>query len=619
VSLKYRAEIDGLRAFAVVPVILFHADFRYFSGGFIGVDIFFVISGYLITTILIEDIENKNFSVLRFYERRARRILPALFLVMACCLPFSFFWMIPSQFEDFSKSLVAVSFFVSNILFWRQSGYFDSSAEEKPLLHTWSLAVEEQYYLLFPLFLFLFWKYGKTKVFWIILLSGLASLLLSEWGWRNKANANFYLAPTRAWELFAGSIAAFIIYGQGAKRSDLLSLVGFSAIVFSIFAFDEGVPFPSLYSVVPVAGVFLVIVYGNGETMVAKFLANKLLVGIGLVSYSAYLWHQPLFAFARLRSLEQPDTATMLALSALSILLAFGSWRFVETPFRAKSHLFLTQLQVFKFSVAGLLFFSLVGAVGIFSNGFDYRLTADQKEILDYEKFPRQEAYREGVCLLLPEQDFQKFNENCIKSTNSLVWGDSHAAALASGWLENGEVISQLTASACPPVLGVSIAHRPHCKRINDHTLHVIEEIKFAHVILHANWVSYDEPLIDGLSLTVKKLKSLGINRITIVGGVPQYRPSLPQRLIAEGYHRLSSSHRSLAEINTVKQVDRTLRQIASEHDVSFVSALETLCAANRCDSVIETKGRYTPTAWDYGHLTPEGAAYLIRRFPWKN
>ena len=201
--MKYRAEIDGLRALAVVPVILFHAGFELFSGGFVGVDVFFVISGYLITTILIEDIDNNRFSIVNFYDRRARRILPALFFVMLVCIPFAWMWMLPNQMNDFAKSLVAVTLFASNILFWRESGYFDAAAEEKPLLHTWSLAVEEQYYLLFPIFLILAWRFGKNRVFWMIVLMAAISLLLSEWGWRNQTTANFYLAPTRAWELFA--------------------------------------------------------------------------------------------------------------------------------------------------------------------------------------------------------------------------------------------------------------------------------------------------------------------------------------------------------------------------------------------------------------------------------
>ena len=196
--MKYRPEIDGLRALAVIPVILFHAGFELFSGGFVGVDVFFVISGYLITTILIEDIENKRFSIVNFYERRARRILPALFFVMLVCI--SFAWMVLSDaaLNKFGSGLIGVSLFLSNVVFWMQQGYFDESAELNPILHTWSLAVEEQYYVLFPIFLILAWRFGKNRVFWTIVAMAAISLLLSEWGWRNKATANFYLAPTRA-------------------------------------------------------------------------------------------------------------------------------------------------------------------------------------------------------------------------------------------------------------------------------------------------------------------------------------------------------------------------------------------------------------------------------------
>jgi peptidoglycan/LPS O-acetylase OafA/YrhL len=367
--LKYRSEIDGLRAIAVIPVILFHAGFELFSGGFVGVDVFFVISGYLITTILIEDIENNRFSIVNFYERRARRILPALFFVMLVCIPFAWMWMLPNQFKDFSQSLVAVSLFASNILFWRESGYFDAAAEEKPLLHTWSLTVEEQYYFLFPIFLILTWRFGKNKVFWMIVLFSVVSLLLSEWGWRNKANANFFLFPTRAWELLAGSITAFIVQRRGVQSNNLLSLLGLAAIFYSIFVYDETTPFPSLYALVPVVGVSLLLLFADKKTLVAKLLSLKALVSIGLISYSAYLWHQPLFAFARIRMLDDPNVMTMTLLSVVSLILAFFSWRFIEQPFREKNN--FDRLYVFKFSVGGIIFFLLIGYFGHVSNGFE--------------------------------------------------------------------------------------------------------------------------------------------------------------------------------------------------------------------------------------------------------
>ena len=360
--MKYRAEIDGLRALAVVPVIFFHAGFELFSGGFVGVDVFFVISGYLITTILIEDIENKRFSIANFYERRARRILPALFFVMLVCIPFAWMWMQPSQMKDFSQSLVAVSLFASNILFWRESGYFDAAAEEKPLLHTWSLAVEEQYYVLFPVFLIIAWRFGKNRVFWMIVVMAAISLLLSEWGWRNKATANFYLAPTRVWELFAGSIAAFIVQKKGVQKSNTLALLGLFAIIFSILAYDESTPFPSVYALVPVLGVVLLVLYADKDTLAAKILSTKALLGIGLISYSAYLWHQPLFAFARVYQGGMVAKWTMAMLSILSLAPAYFSWRYVESYYRNKQK--ISSEGIFLLSGVGLLFFVSLGVLG---------------------------------------------------------------------------------------------------------------------------------------------------------------------------------------------------------------------------------------------------------------
>ncbi|MCH8685927.1 acyltransferase family protein [Pedomonas mirosovicensis] len=332
--MHYRPEIDGLRAVAVIPVILFHAGLSLFSGGFAGVDVFFVISGYLITSIIINELEEGRFSIVRFYERRARRILPALFVVMLCCIPFAAAWMLPWQFKDFAQSLIAVTLFSSNILFWREDDYFATAAEEKPLLHTWSLAVEEQYYLLFPLLLALLWRFGRRPVFGVIALLAGASLLLSEYGSRHWGSANFYLAHTRAWELLIGSICAFLQFRQPQRRSNGLSALGLGLILFAIFRYDETTPFPSVYALAPTLGTALVILYGAGGTWAGRLLATRPFVGIGLISYSAYLWHQPLLAFARIYSLKTPPIEMMLALSAASLVLAYLSWKYVETPFR---------------------------------------------------------------------------------------------------------------------------------------------------------------------------------------------------------------------------------------------------------------------------------------------
>ena len=453
--MKYRAEIDGLRALAVIPVILFHAGFELFSGGFVGVDVFFVISGYLITTILIEDIENKRFSIVNFYERRARRILPALFFVMLVCIPFAWIWMIPSQIKGFSQSLVAVSLFASNILFWRESGYFDAAAEEKPLLHTWSLAVEEQYYLLFPIFLILAWRFGKNRVFWMIVVMTAMSLLLSEWGWRNKATANFYLAPARAWELFAGSIAAFVIQKQGIQKNNLLSLLGLAAIIFSIFFYDETTPFPSVYALVPVLGVVLLVLYAEKETLAAKLLSTRGFLGIGLISYSAYLWHQPLFAFARIQSVYEPSLFLMLILSIGSLTLGYLSWRYIEIPWRSKG--LIGRTSVFVFSFTGLIFFTSIGYLGHKANGFIEKQSMLKFADLNYDNTKLgYDKCNDELDTIEPKLSY------CFRASgkiNDVVFGDSHAddkfhgivkSIPSRGWMLIGNI-------SCPPLMNVNV------------------------------------------------------------------------------------------------------------------------------------------------------------------
>jgi len=372
--MKYRREIDGLRAVAVMPVILFHAGFSVFSGGYVGVDVFFVISGYLITSILIAELEQGRFSIIRFYERRVRRILPALFFVLLACLPFAYMWLLPPQLKDFAQSLVSVVFFGSNVLFWIESGYFESAAELKPLLHTWSLAVEEQYYLIFPMFLLIAWRYGRNRVFWSVVVISAMSLLLAEWGWRNDPDANFYLAPTRAWELLAGSICAFLTVGRAVKSNGILSVIGLAAIVFSVFSFDENTPFPSIYALFPVVGTALIILFATQGTWVARLLSMRVLVGIRLISYSAYLWHQPVFAFARLRSSSEPDHYLMGALAIAALVLAWGTWRWVEQPFRRPtSPMLATRRAVFVASGAFGAFIVAIGIVGHTSQGNFFR------------------------------------------------------------------------------------------------------------------------------------------------------------------------------------------------------------------------------------------------------
>lgn len=344
--MKYRPEIDGLRTVAVIPVILFHAGFSTFSGGFVGVDVFFVISGYLITTIILSEMEQGTFSIANFYERRARRIVPALFLIMLISMLFAWFWLLPSDMKDFSQSLVAVSLFSSNILFWLETDYYAADSELTPLLHTWSLAIEEQYYLLFPLFLMLMWRFRKRWIFGSFLLIAGISLTTAQWGAQHKPTATFYLLPTRGWELAIGAGIAFcFLYRTEAMRrllshkllDEILAAIGLLMIGYAIFAYDKNTPFPSSYALVPTIGAMLIIVFSSSRTMVGKLLSTKPMVAVGLISYSAYLWHQPMFAFIRYMSFPEPSVLIFLGLIIFTFLFSFLSWKFIEKPFRKKA------------------------------------------------------------------------------------------------------------------------------------------------------------------------------------------------------------------------------------------------------------------------------------------
>lgn len=450
--MKYRAEIDGLRALAVIPVILFHAGFELFSGGFVGVDIFFVISGYLITTVLIEDIENQRFSLLNFYERRARRILPALLLVMLSCIPFAWVWLPPQAMKDFSQSLLATSSFSSNILFWLKSGYFDSANEMKPLLHTWSLAVEEQYYVLFPLFLMSIWRFGKTRLFWVIATLAVISLMLSEWGARNNPTANFYLAPTRIWELFAGALAVFIVQGKEIKNNNALALGGLAAVVFSIFAFDENTPFPSIYALAPVLGTVFILIYANKETYVAKLLSRRLFVGLGLISYSAYLWHQPILAFYRHATVEQ-NTPTYITLISATLFLAYLSWRYIERPFRSKTQISRsTFFWLTSITIVGICAFGIMGNA---SDGFAKKRNKALFKDLAYNS--SRLGYIECPETLSKTDPTLDYCHGTSEQPTALLIGDSHADDKFYGIAKalNQYQWRLIGNPACPPIMGV--------------------------------------------------------------------------------------------------------------------------------------------------------------------
>jgi len=453
-TLSYRPEIDGLRAVAVLPVILFHAGFSRFSGGFVGVDVFFVISGFLITSILLADLESGRFSIRTFYERRARRILPALFVVMAACIPAAWLLLPYADLVEFGESVLSVTVFASNVYFWLNTGYFETASELKPLLHTWSLAVEEQYYIAAPVLLWLLWKHAKPALAAVLAILALVSLTLAEHGARVAPEAAFFLPHTRVWELTLGALAAItVMWWGGVRRSQALSLVGLSMIASAIVLYDQTTPFPGVSALLPTVGTVLVLVFAGPGTLVNRVLATRVCVGVGLVSYSAYLWHQPLFAFARHMSIAEPEPPVMLALSALTLLLAYLSWRFVEQPFRRPG--LVSRRAIFRLSGAGLAVSAAAGLFIMHSDASRTRQTLGGADFLALSEALRpNRGLHDSACT-----EFTTAS-TCTSGTEpvAVLWGDSYAMHLAQALRDSPTSLPfvQMTKSACAPILGVA-------------------------------------------------------------------------------------------------------------------------------------------------------------------
>lgn len=386
--MKYRADINGLRAISVLGVIFFHADFTWMMGGYLGVDVFFVISGFLISQLLNEGIRRGGFQFRSFYTRRVRRIFPALLIMVACIIPFAYFILIPSDLVNFSWALISIIFLVPNIFFLKNTGYFEAGVEYNPLIHTWTLGVEEQFYLFFPFLIFFANKYQRKLMPLIIFLIifSLAIVVIPFFG---GGNSKFYLLPSRAWEFLFGAASALVLskYSSTINRQILLkeigSFLGLGLIILSFLSFNRHVPNPSVYSLIPVLGVSLILIFGDTPTVIGRILALKPIVFIGLISYSSYLWHQPIFAFARYISFDDLTSLDYVILILVTLATSFFSWKCIEQPFR-KSSFYSSKVmgKLLLFMVVSILAFALIS---INFKGYPHRYDQNVQELVTFQ------------------------------------------------------------------------------------------------------------------------------------------------------------------------------------------------------------------------------------------
>ena len=443
----YRPEIDGLRGISILLVILCHAEIGLFSGGFVGVDMFFVISGYLITKNITQEINKGKFNLFNFYERRARRIFPALFFVMFISALFGWLWLMPNDLKNFSQSLLAASTFLSNILFWLETGdYWDPSSSLKPLLHTWSLSVEEQFYLIFPLFMILMLRFRKKYTLRVLTSILVLTLITSEIIIKNHPSAAFYLLPARIWEILVGTIIAIHFNDTENKKyfltnrtKDIYSFLGFSLIFYSAIFFDETTVFPGFSAVLPTVGAGLIIINSSSNTFTGRILTLKPLVFIGIISYSAYLWHHPIFSFVRYKLYPNPGALFFFILILIIFLISFFTWFFIEKPFRNEN---ISKRGFFiKSSVSAILIFIGLGFSGYYFDGFKSRSVFSDlfQEMYQPENYALQHESWSHLRLLSNDPSYSIINnqydrENWFSKNDTrkkmLLVGNSHSKDL---------------------------------------------------------------------------------------------------------------------------------------------------------------------------------------------
>ncbi len=613
--MNYRPEIDGLRAIAVVPVILFHANPALMPGGFLGVDIFFVISGFLIAGILIDDLESGSYSLAKFYERRVRRILPALLVMVACSLAVAWSVMLPRAFGITAESAAAAAAFVSNVFFWQTTNYFDIDALSQPLLHTWSLSVEEQFYIVFPLVLAISWKRATTRTICALLLMMLlASLALSEWGSQTHAKVNYYFTPSRFWELLLGALGAFAVKYRKPEPSVTWSTLGLLAIAGSMAFIGPTSRHPSLITLIPTVGTLMILVWGTQVTPAGRTLGFFPLIGIGKISYSVYLWHFPVFSFAVALGPISAEPWHIILQIVLIFAIGTVSWRYVETPFRQRRSGQKPGVALWGAAVA-IAATIIVGQTLAAHPKLTLRYLeaqTDERTMLTFAETYQPRPTGPNYCFF-EKGNFEDHIGKCLPEgkPSIVLWGDSHAAALALGFEARFNATGLFSGPGCAPMLDESGRLSDWCALQNWAAFSEMKGNPPETLVLHAYWRNKRDQL-PLLPQTIAALRSaLPDTKLVLIGGVPYWIPSLPERIVAEGV--LGQFDAQIpAQLEAVVAADDRIEtlleaEIASK-DVTFIRPTEILCHGNLCRAYAS----HAPFAFDYGHLTDVGAAEFV-------
>ncbi len=626
-KIDYRPDIDGLRAVAVLLVVCEHLRLG-FRGGYIGVDVFFVISGYLISSIILSDMAEGRFSIASFYERRIRRIFPALFVMMGIVAFFAYRFLVPSETVNFAQSMLAATFSVSNVLFAHQAGYFDQPSQFKPLLHTWSLAVEEQFYILFPIFLVTVRRLARRFLKNAILSLAIISFSAACFWVQHDPTTAFYSAPLRAWELLIGTILSqrYLPSITGKFWRNLLSLSGVALIVVPSLLYSASTPFPGLAAIPPCLGAALIIAADEtGPSLVGRLLGTRPVVFLGLISYSLYLWHWPILVFQNTNSMlvvaHAGGRRVKVAILAMSVVVAILSWRFVETPFR-KGRLRLARGPLFYVAGGVVAAMTTVGLLMIGSGGFPGRFPPDALAVSRYTDFDTSAAYRVNTCFLQTRVDFSSFRQDiCMKQDpnrkNYLLIGDSHSAALYYGLSTEFPEINflQATVAACDPFIpSISDLEHQNCKQMADFIFDdYLVHHKVDAVVISGRW---EENAIPKLQKTLKWLIGHG-QHVILIGPVTEYDASLP-RILATGLRErdptLAAEHSMLP---ILRALDTELGVAArNTWKVRYISIFEDLCTSTTTAEIPNNRvagcplyaAPLVPLLIDTDHLSPQGS-----------